>query len=114
MTDEQIAEKQRKAGENQKIKDERERESYKYVMADKRGREFVFNLLKACNVFQAQFDTNHAIMSFKEGKRNVGLEIIARSNKHTPNSYIKLLKENKPHQKNEENKNLKKGESKNG
>lgn len=108
MNSKEMAE-QARVEENRKLKEERERESFKYVMADKRGRQFVFSILEACNVFQHNFDTNHAIMSFKEGKRNVGLEILARSNKHTPDNYIRLLKENKPHQKNEENKKPNKG-----
>lgn len=100
MNDKQIAD-QARAEHARKIKEERERECYKYVMGNKLGRQFVFDLLGACSVFRGNFDTDHSVMAFREGKRNVGLEVVARANDHTPQDYIKLLKENKPHQNNE-------------
>ena len=80
-----------------KLKDEKD--SYKFVMESRLGRIFVKDLLEACNVYTPVFDANVNIMIMKEGKRNVGLGILARIDEHVPSHYLTLLKEHNPHQK---------------
>lgn len=69
-------------------------EDFKWLMADKRGRRYVWRLLSLTRVFQSSF-TGNSHTFFNEGTRNVGLKILEDINSLCPERYLQMLQENK-------------------
>lgn len=65
----------------------------KWVMSHAQGRRFVARLLAEAGVHRASFNASAGVMSFNEGRRHIGLVILADLLDHTPEAYLKLLKE---------------------
>lgn len=72
-------------------------EDFKWLMSDKRGRRIVFRWLERTGVFQSSF-TGDAETFFREGQRNVGLQLLAQVNDLTPQLYPTMLKEQREHE----------------
>lgn len=67
---------------------------FKWVMGNKRGRRFVWRLLERAGVFRSSF-TGNSETFFREGARNVGLQVLAQIHEHCPGSYLLMLQEQK-------------------
>lgn len=66
------------------------------VMSSENGRRFCYKILELAGVFrssagQADFRTNETM--FFEGRRDLGLRIMADLQKHTPKNYGLMLEE---------------------
>ena len=70
-------------------------EDIKWLMSSKRGRRIVNRLLQSAGVFRLSFNTNALQMSFNEGNRNTGLQLLAAITEHCPERYAEMLEEAK-------------------
>ena len=69
---------------------------FKWIMSNKRGRRFIWRLLEKAGVFRSSF-TGNSETFFREGARNIGLQVLAMVHEHTPESYTLMLSEQKEH-----------------
>lgn len=68
-------------------------EDFKWIMADKRGRRFMWRLLEVTGVYRTSF-TGNSTTFFNEGMRNVGLIVMNEIHENCPELYETLIKEN--------------------
>lgn len=59
------------------------------------GREWLYMLLTACEVYRLSYMHNesHADMCFREGKKFIGLQLLADIEKASPQNYLLMLRE---------------------
>lgn len=74
------------------IKQQRDEDDLKWVLADKRGRRVMASLLAMTGLYQGSF-TGSSETFFREGRRDIGLQILSRINNANPDAYITMLKE---------------------
>lgn len=85
---EESAEKARHA-----LKRKQQVEDFKWLMAHAQGRRIVSRLLEESGVHRTSFNHSGSVMAFNEGKRHLGLYLMAEILEIAPESYVKLLKE---------------------
>lgn len=85
---EEAAEKARHA-----LKRKQQIEDFKWLMAHAQGRRIVSRLLEESGVHRTSFNHSGSVMAFNEGKRHLGLYLMAEILEIAPESYVKLLKE---------------------
>jgi hypothetical protein len=73
-------------------------ERIKWLMSNPRGRQVMWDLLADASPWAQTFSTNAMQMAFNEGKRSVGIDLLAYLQLTCPERYFEMLKE---HQKNE-------------
>jgi hypothetical protein len=78
--------------DKQQLARRREIDDFKWLMADERGRRFMWRLLEKAGVFRSSF-TGNSETFFREGQRNIGLMLIADIHEACPNDYTRMLKE---------------------
>jgi len=71
---------------------EREIDDLRWLMSEERGRRIVWRLLERSMIFQPSFSSDALVMSFNEGRRRLGLEIMEIM---SPDMYHEMLKEHK-------------------
>ncbi len=90
---------QQKSKDSKKSADRIERQNeesdIKWLMSSKRGRRFVWRLLEKAGVFRSSFNTNAMTMSFSEGNRNYGLNLLNSIHTLCPELYPTMIKEQK-------------------
>ena len=64
--------------------------AYANVLKSRDGREVVLHLLEMTQVFVSSFNTNALSMSYAEGRRSIGLDVLRQID---PESVQQLLKE---------------------
>lgn len=64
--------------------------AYANVLKSRDGREVVLHLLEMTQVFVSSFNTNALSMSYAEGRRSIGLDVLRQIE---PESVQQLLKE---------------------
>lgn len=69
-------------------------EDLKWLMADKRGRRFMWRLLERTGIYRSSF-TGNSETFFREGERNVGLAVMADLMDFCPERYAQMIKEQK-------------------
>ena len=81
--------------QDKKRKDEIRRKKYdfQWLMGAKQGRRIVWELLEATGVYRSSFSSDTHVMSFQEGKRNLGLELMAKLHRYCPDEYMLMTKE---------------------
>ena len=79
--------------ERARLREKVESDDLKWLMADRRGRRFVYGILQRSGVFRLSFHTNALTMAFNEGHRDEGLRLIANLGVHCPGQYHQMLKE---------------------
>lgn len=84
----ELGESRRKA----KTQRERDLDDIRGVLSTKPGRRFYWSLLTECGVFKTSFVTN-ATIYYLEGKRAVGLKLMADLMEASPESYLLMTKE---------------------
>lgn len=77
-----------------------EADDFKWIMSNKRGRRFVWRLLDKAGVYRSSF-TGNSETFFREGQRNLGLQILGLIHAHTPELYHTMLKEQTDHDRDE-------------
>jgi hypothetical protein len=65
------------------------------LMASIDGREWMFELLELCHVYQTSFSPNALWMAKAEGERTVGLMLIGQIQVSCPEQYLQMMKEAK-------------------
>lgn len=83
------AEKARKA----QLAAQTEADDLHWLMRDKRGRRFVWCLLRDSGVYRLTFNTEPLSMAFAEGRRSRGLDLMAAINQHCPELFSEMQKE---------------------
>lgn len=73
---------------------DQEVDDFKWVMSNKKGRRFVWRHLEKAGVFRSSF-TGNSETFFREGSRNLGLQVLAMVMEHTPEAFALMLKEQK-------------------
>jgi hypothetical protein len=77
----------------QALKRKQQVEDFKWLMAHAQGRRIVSRLLEETGVHRTSFNHSGSVMAFNEGKRHLGLYLMAEILEIAPESYVKLLKE---------------------
>jgi hypothetical protein len=79
--------------EKQARLDERARqETVKGLMGSAQGRQWVYERLTLCHVFASSFSINALEAAFKEGERNVGLQLL-NDVMTCPDEYVLMMRE---------------------
>ena len=63
------------------------------LLATKQGRAWIWWLLGMCGVFKTSF-TGNSTTFFNEGKRDIGLAVLADFTREYPDAYMTMTKEN--------------------
>ena len=83
-----------KAQADAKRRAREEVEDMRWLLSGQRGRRIVYRQLEAAGVFRLSFNTNAMAMSFAEGQRNTGLQLLAQVMAVRPDAYALMVKEN--------------------
>lgn len=76
--------------------DEMRRNGLRQIMSTPEGRAWMWALLGECRIFQTCF-TGNSTTFFNEGKRDVGLPIMAEITEHFADEYLLMAKEARQH-----------------
>ena len=71
-----------------------EAEDFRWIMEHAQGRRFINRLLDRTGVYRSSF-TGNSETFFREGARNVGLQLLAQINDLCPEKYPQMLQEMK-------------------
>ena len=63
------------------------------VMGEPAGRRFMWGLLGDCGLYAASFNNSGSITAFNEGKRDIGLRLLARITQDCPEQYLAMQAE---------------------
>lgn len=66
-----------------------------FILSDKRGRRFFWRYLTKCGVFRTSADNSGSWTYFNEGRRDIGLQMLADVDEASPESYALMLRESK-------------------
>lgn len=69
-------------------------EDFKWLMAHKQGRRIMWRMLSMSGVFRSSMTGNSSTF-FNEGRRDIGLQLMAEINDHSLDAYVLMLKEQK-------------------
>ena len=88
---EQVNEARKKAGRRKK----KTATVIEALMTHADCREWMYKLLVTCDVYRLSYMSNesHADMAFREGKRFIGLQLLADIRKAAPDNYELMLRE---------------------
>ena len=93
-----------KAQEAQQLQDEKtkeilrqiEAEDFLWLMGDPRGRRIMWRLLEMTGIYRSSF-TGNSETFFREGARNVGLQLVAEIHNLCPEQYSLMTQEQRDH-----------------
>jgi hypothetical protein len=77
-----------------KIATNQEKDDIISLMSDVAFRRFVWFLLSKTHIFGISFTGDAPHTFFREGERNIGLRVFELLNKHDPDGYALMVKEN--------------------
>lgn len=86
-------------GRREKSIRERELEDVRAILASPQGRRFMWRYLAICGVFRSSW-TPSAEIHFNEGRRDIGLHLLADVNDADPEAYVRMMQEAKRDQEN--------------
>ena len=78
---------------NAKNADRERMAGFGQLLQNKQGRSWLWWLLGECGVFRTSFTGNSATF-FNEGKRDIGLKLMADLTREFPDAYMTMTKEN--------------------
>lgn len=88
--DEQAAREQRAAADSeQRIAD------WKWLLSNKHGRRIVWALLEDAGVYRCSFTGNANSTFYAEGRRSIGLQVMATVTTSAHERYIEMMQEHK-------------------
>jgi len=80
--------------QKQKFRREREVNDIRSMLGTTEGRRFLWRLMEKCGVYRESF-TGSSETFFLEGKRSIGLFVIAEIMDAEPEAYLLMIKENR-------------------
>lgn len=80
--------------QKEKFRREREANDVRSLLANIEGRRFLWRLMETCGVYHQSF-TGNSETFFLEGKRSIGLFVIAEILDAEPDAYLLMIKENR-------------------
>lgn len=84
----------KKGSKEEKTKRQIEIDDIKFILSTRQGRSFVWRHMTNAGIFQSCFTGNSATF-FNEGRREVGLKMLAEVNEASPDSYLQMMKESR-------------------
>lgn len=79
-----------------RLRAEKEEADFIWLMNQRAGRRFIGRLLKICHLFESSF-TGTSATFFREGERNVGLQVLADIIRLCPDLYARMVGETAAH-----------------
>ena len=64
------------------------------IMKTKDGRDWLYNKLQSCGVFESIFDNDTHKHAYNAGKRKVGVNLNRELKEYAPDNYMKMIEEN--------------------
>ncbi len=83
----------------QKIREAQKRAALARLMSDAEGRMWMWDLLSLCGVYHSSFSREALSMAFSEGRRDIGLHLVAQIHKLAPEQYVRMTQENRAREK---------------
>jgi hypothetical protein len=68
-------------------------EDFRWLMGDPRGRRFVWDLLAKAGLFRSSLASTAELTAFNEGRRDVGLAVLADLTRLCPGQYARMQAE---------------------
>ncbi|WP_454911127.1 Bbp19 family protein [Stutzerimonas chloritidismutans] len=68
-------------------------DDFLWLMNQRSGRRFVWDLLGRCNVFATSFNTHGGLMTLAEGKKQIGYQYLNKINQLCPDLYVVMMNE---------------------
>jgi hypothetical protein len=65
------------------------------LLSTRPGRRFIWRYLETCGVFRTSFDNSGSVTAYNEGRREIGLRMLADVNEAAPDQYLVMLRESK-------------------
>lgn len=96
MTEQEELEQQEQAAQMVQLVRQQEVSDFLWLMADPRGRRFMWRTLARCRVFQSSIGPTDAATNFNEGQRNVGLFHLGEINALCPELFAVMAAESAP------------------
>jgi hypothetical protein len=86
---------ERKKGEAEiaRIKALTEQSDFRWLMRQRPFRRFMWKLLSDAGVFRSSFSTEVGVMAFQEGRRDIGLQLMALIHELCPEHYQVMVDE---------------------
>lgn len=84
---------------SQKKRNLRKTAALKKLMFDPEGRMWMWDLLTLCGIFHSSFSIDALRCAFNEGRRDIGLRLLAEINQLSPEFYIRMVQENQAKEK---------------
>lgn len=81
------------AGLKDRDRRKRELEDVVVILSTQNGRRFYWSYLKKCGIFESSYTGVAEQTFFKEGARNIGLQLMADMNEADPEAYLKMMEE---------------------
>lgn len=66
----------------------------KWLAGNVQGRRIIWRLLDRAGIYRTSFNHSGSLMAFNEGKRDMGLFLLAEVSEASPNGLLKLIAEN--------------------
>jgi hypothetical protein len=70
-----------------------ELDDLRWLMSHAQGRRIVWRMLEKAEVYASCFNHSGSVMAWKEGKRDMGLFLLAEVEEAAPGGYLKMLGE---------------------
>lgn len=67
----------------------------KWVLSSKAGRKFLWRMLERAGLHSSSFHHHNGVMSFNEGKRSIGNELLVDINEADIEAYFQMQRENR-------------------
>ena len=65
------------------------------ILATEHGRRFIWRYLEVCHVFGSVFNNSGSVTYFNEGRRDIGLKLLADITEANDESLIQMMRESK-------------------
>ena len=83
----------KKAGERAKLTRKRELDDLLVVLSTLNGRRFIWRQLSECGIYKSSFHPSGSTVYFMEGRRDVGLKLLADVMEVSPEAYSTMATE---------------------
>lgn len=77
-----------------KLQKEREVADLNALLKSPEARRFIWRILKMCGMYESSYTGSGSDTFFREGKRQIGLNILAEVTTVDPNAFLQMMKEN--------------------